>query len=471
MDVQAPLDSSSSSSSTNPPPLLRLSNELLDTIFSLVRKAEGQSRRWRAPICRRLLPFQRAHLYRRVLIKSYTALKRFVRTITATSSIAELVRHLDFDTSISYAENVEAAGARRRRSGLDDEEDDRKLVTPVDFAALVPRLVNLESLATSRLDPSLLDVVFLDQATSSRLASLKKLDFSSPFGPLVQDGCDMGAWMQRLASLPRLADLTLRENHHEDSILPDMPVPPTFPRLERLALEMGTLEDDRWEGPALDRMAPNLVHLELEGRHARPFASALASAPVSLRILSLTNNDDYHAWDDGTSSINAVDDGIVPDAFLLALLADPSNLPNLETLELNHVKSTKGRTVEENHGAIAPVEERHSNPHWPMWKRWVAPEYPDGVTENGQLRVLLAALARNVFVAGKARETIDWRDAFEAEQRIALFALGDLTGEYRRAREVVGAEAVNAHILARMQARAASLEGVEAVKGEEDGEA
>lgn len=427
-------------------------------------------------------------------MRSYKALKSFHRTVVGSSIIAGLVRHLDL--SLRYSKNVDARVPARRRSGPDDDEGNRKMVTPIDFAALVPRLVRLESLETRDLDPSLLEVVFLNQDASRRLESLKKLAFSKEYG-LFQYGCDVDAWLERLAGLPRLADLTLRQADGDDPILPHAPVPPTFPRLTHLVLQQGMLDEAGWPSPALDQMAPSLVHLELEGRCTGWFAGALASAPVGLRILSLYSTD-ADGWDTFGPPINGVmarlqnlerlslcrgafdtslpsgladlvvldklvylafeASSTAPDTFLLALLKDSDHVPNLAILELKHVESAKGNTVEYEAGAIPPFEERGHYPHWPMWNGWVAPEYPVGVTEQGLLAVVQAARARGVVVKGSAYDALYWRNAFEAEQRVALFALGDLTGEYRRARDVLGAEAVNAHILARS---IASFEGGE----------
>ncbi|KPV73903.1 uncharacterized protein RHOBADRAFT_54491 [Rhodotorula graminis WP1] len=497
------------SSSSSPPPILRLSNELLDTIFSLAYDNEPKHWAGQMPVCRRLLSFHRAQLYRRVQLRSYAALKSFHRTVVASSSIAELVRHVEM--SGWRSENVDAAGAARGwRAGRGDDEGDCKLVTPVEFAALVPRMVHLESLKAYDLDPALVDVVFLDQAASSRLASLKEVDFSCIFDSLVQDGCDVVAWVRRLACLPRLADLTLCQTYQDDPILPAMPVPPTFPRLERLVLEQGLLED--WPGsgyssPALSQMAPSLVHLELRGRQVGWFASTLASAPVGLRILSLASSDEHFDWDHMAVPINTVlarfktleqlflcrcafdtslpssiadlvildelvylsfeDDAVVPDAFLAALLANPCHLPNLETLELNNVRSRKGRTVDSMRGAIPPFETRREYPHWPMWDGWTEPEYPDGSTRRGLTEVWAAANERGIALVGQTRVSFDWQAAFEAEQRVALLALGDLTGDYKRARSVLGAEAVNAHILARSRKAGGAGRGGEGGEGGE----
>ncbi|GAA5903681.1 hypothetical protein JCM8208_003658 [Rhodotorula glutinis] len=505
MDDQVLISSSTSSSpSTSPPPLLRLSKELLDTIFTLAYSTAGNQSSTHRPICRRLLPFQRAQLYRCVKLRRYKALKLFHRTVMASHMIAELVRYLCISAWESNITNVKR-GSGLDRSTYGDDEDDCKIVTPIEFAALVPRLSRLESLETDQLDPSLVDVVFLNQEASCRLASLETLEFGHLEVPVAEDDCDGDAWLRRLAGLPHLADLTLRQTHCDVPILPNMSIPPTFPHLTRLSLHTGMAQDWRWSGPALDQIAPGLVHLEFKDWHHDFVASALATAPVDLRQLSLvnTNEDDSDiivrvpinkvlarfknlehlylcrgVYDVSLPSgladllvLNKLvylafeDDGIVTDAFLLALLADPSHLPNLDVLELNHVRSDKGRTVASMQGALPPFVKRRQYPHWPMWDGWSEPEYPEGSSDTGLLQVRIAALQRDVHVEGTAVVASDWRSAFEAEQRVALLALGDLTGNYKRARPVVGVEAVNAHILAR------SLEYGEGGQGPEAGEA
>ncbi|GAA5847045.1 hypothetical protein JCM9279_002666 [Rhodotorula babjevae] len=457
----------SPANSAQPPPLLRLSDELLDSIFVIAYASGGPCANTRKPICRRLLPFQRAQLYRHVRLHSYQALKKFHRTIMGSSSIAGLVRHLHF---LGWKENVvRADGSSRRRSGRGGDEDgDRKLVTPIDFAVLVPRLVRLQTFGTQLLDPARLDVVFLDQPSSRRLEALKKLEFSQDHNPLVQSGCDVGARLQWLACLPRLADLTLVQPYGADPILPDLPVPPPSlaSRVSSSSRAGSTIGGGRVLRSTEWRRTLDERHDEEEVR--APINSVLAlfknleelfvcrcafdmSLPTSLADLVVL---------DKLVHLSFHDDGIVPDAFLLGLLANPSHLPNLKTLELNHVTSSLGDTVEKMGGALPAFETRDDYPHWPMWEGWSEPEYPEGSTEQGLRRVLVAALERNVVVKGDVYDALHWYDAFEAEERIALLALGDLTGNYARARPVLGAEAVNAHILARARAT---------VEGGEDG--
>ena len=508
--------SSSSPNSINPPPLLRLSNEILSTIFAFACELGGNRPSTRKPICRRLLPFQRAQLYRRVQLRSYKALTSFRDTVTGSSSIAGSVRHLYIEAG-DDSRNIEAddedafnAASERRRLRLRSDCDDRKIVTPVDFAALVPSLNRLESLETLALDEQLLDVVFLDQEASRSLSSLQDVECARQEGRLVPDECDAGRWVQRLSCLPRLANLTLRQWCIDRPIVPAMPAPPSFPYLTRLVLQAGpTSAQPSWIGPALDKMAPNLVELELEDWKLEWFTSALATAPVGLRILSLINTSEFvcggtpsrapvndvlgrfknleqlrlgHGaldMSEPTAGLNALlaldklqhlifdDTDLLSDSFLLALLSNPNHLPNLATLELNHVVSTRGRTVKSMHGALPPRKERRQHSHWPMWGDWVAPWYVEGCSERGQLEVWTAAVERGVLLEGEARTSIDWRDAFEAEQSAAHLALGDLTGDYLRARPVLGNDVVDAHILARMRARTAGGEGGEAGEGGE----
>ncbi|GAA5903522.1 hypothetical protein JCM8208_003614 [Rhodotorula glutinis] len=508
--LQLPLTSSSSPNSSHPPALLRLSDELLDIIFILADEISGRRRCTSKPICRRLLPFQRARLYRRVQLRSYKALKSFQRTVTGSSTIAEIVRHLDLRV---WDENVvDIDGSSRRRPGRSGNVDDCKMVMPVDFAALVPCLTRLESLETVNFDPQLLDVVFLDQEASRSLASLTDLEFSRQGAPLVPDECDAGCWVKRLACLPRLADLTLRQWCINMPILPAMPDPPTFPYLTRLVLQAGpTYGEPSWTGPALDQLAPNLVELELEDWHIEWFASALATAPVNLRILSLVNTTQlmdgpgpssapinavlarfktleelrlgHGALDmsEPTSSLNSLlaldtlqylifeDTDVLADDFLIALLADPSHLPKLRTLELNHIYSTCGRTIQSMHGALPPADERRHHPHWPMWDDWVEPSYFGASSEAGFCRIVSAALDRSIVIEGSAYDAVFWSSRFRAEQRVAHLALGDVTGDYLRARTVLGNDVVDGHILARVRARGPGRGHVEALQGDEGG--
>lgn len=382
---------------------------------------------------------------------------------------------------------------RRRRPS--QGHDARRLAT------LVPRLSRLKSLKLDELDPALVDVLFLDQEASRALKSLKTLDFSVHDVPLIPDDCDAGDWVRRLSCLPRLADLTLCQTGAGLPALPATPDPPTFPYLKRLVLKPGlTSYQTSWKGAALDQTAPNLVELELVDFSLDWFSSALATAPVGLRILSLVNDMDVMPGEPPTqvpvndvlarfknleqlrlghgaldmsepsSGLEALvtvdtlihlsfdDTDLLTDSFLLALLSNPNHLPNLATLELNHIYSVQSYTFEEMQGALPSFVERQHHPHWPMWGEWHAPSYPPGCTEAGLRDVVRAAHARGIVVEGTAYDVLEWRDAFDAEQRAALLALGDLTGDYARARPVLGNEVVNAHILERARA---SVEGVE----------
>ncbi|GAA5905101.1 hypothetical protein JCM8208_007684 [Rhodotorula glutinis] len=494
MDTKILISSSTSSPSTSP--------QLLDTIFTLSCRATCNQSSTRKPVCRRLLPFQRVQLYRRVEIRKYKALKLFHRTVMASSTCADLVRHLE----LSWLDQnvVEAAdGGAARHAGQSDDGDDRKMVTPVAFAALVPRLSRLESLTTDDLDPALLNVAFLDEEASRSLSSLKAVVLSRQDELLVPEECDVGDWVRRLSCLPRLVDLVLRI---DQQILPVMPAPPTFPHLARLVVKTGPMwSRATWNGVALDKLAPHLVELELEGYDLDWFAAALATAPVGLRILSLINSMDitpgepvadvpvndvlsrfknleqlylgHGALDlfessgltallalDKLQYLTFADTDLLTDDFLLALLADPSKLPRLVTLELDHVYSERGRTINAMHGKLPAYKHRHCHPHWPMWGEWRAPVWPVGCSESGLAAVVQAAEARGILVKGWAYDALLWRDAFEAEWRTALLALGDMTGNYRRARPVLGNAVVDAHILARARA---SVEGGEGGEGGE----
>ena len=479
--LQILINSSSSSTPTSPPPLLSLSNELLDTIFSLAHDDEAKDFARSIPICRRLLSLQRVQLYRRVEIHRYKALKSFHRTVLGSNACAELVRHLYISARDENTVSVEPGSERRPRPRGDNGASvGPKMVTPVEFAPLVPRLPRLESLETIGLDAQLVDVVFLDQEATRLLMSLEDVEISLEDRSLVPDECDAGSWLNRLSRLPRLAYLTLRQTSFNEPILPSTPTPPTFTHLKSLVLQTGaSFELPTWSGPALDVLAPSLRSLELEDWSVDWFASALETAPVSLRILSLLKSSqcitgDSPAWTpvndvlarfkqllqldlghgvfdtalpSSLTSLLVLDTlvhltfkmtDLLTDAFLLALLVDPSHLPKLAILELEHVRSFKGLTVEAMDGLVPAFEDRAKHPHWPVWHGWREPSYPEGCSQAGLLAVVRAARARGVFL---------------------------------RARPVLGNAVVDAHILARARASAASLEGGEGGEGGEEGEA
>ncbi|GAA5945710.1 hypothetical protein JCM3775_005887 [Rhodotorula graminis] len=71
----------SASSPKHAPPSSRLPNELLDSMFKHAYDDKVTRKLGATPLCRRLFPIQRTHLYRRVEVNSYQELASFCRYI------------------------------------------------------------------------------------------------------------------------------------------------------------------------------------------------------------------------------------------------------------------------------------------------------------------------------------------------------------------------------------------------------
>ncbi|GAA5905079.1 hypothetical protein JCM8208_007677 [Rhodotorula glutinis] len=497
------LISASSPKHAPPPPLLRLPNELLDNIIQLVYTETKYCRLARMPPCHHLLAIQRTYLFRHVELGLYSALASFCRAINSSNGIGEKVctLHIDLQGEHNRTPSGPSAGGWRGAAvpGLANAVSP-PLVTPADFAALLRRVPHVDDVFARDLEAPLLRVL-LDEAVSGPLASIRRLviEGDGPFVPVT--------WAARLARLPALEDLTLRQYDHAVAVLSNVPLPPTFASLKRLSLLADDCVNPTWAGPALDQMAPYVVNLELEDWYPVAwFASALATAPTELRKLVLKS--DGEVADGGApvpvhaglarfphlehlelcagafdpSRQTALHSLLVlvhlrtlvfsyeaaTDDFLLSLLQHPHHLPHLVRLDLFYTTSCRGRTVEEM-GFLEHGDPEH-NAHWPMWDGWEPPEYSPGCSGSVRRAVTQAAQARGIVVVGTALEALGWQTAFDAEQRVAVLWYGDETGDYGPARQVLGDDLVDELLDLGKRAWLESLERDGHVEGGEGGE-
>ncbi|GAA5847062.1 hypothetical protein JCM9279_002672 [Rhodotorula babjevae] len=470
-----------------PSSLLRLPTELVDKVFGQAYEDQEDRRLARRPVCRRLAPIQRAHLYGDVELQTYESLALFCRTLRTVEGTGKLVVGLSLDL-----ENERNALPPDDSDDEDEDHDSRSMtsqeardgrtghqvVAPADLEVIIPSLTALRTLQVRRLAIPLLKVLLLNEAASMSLVSLKRLeiDDGSNSGSSFRDAWQSLALVESLARLPRLEDLTIRQSGQGVKILPEVGASASFPHLTRLSLQGCHAPD--WlvaSSPHLDRVAPRLVELHLADMDTRPWIMpALQRAPIELRKISLSccvrpsalntvlprfehleqfelRNGTFDTW-----SRMAFDDilphklfhtlafigAVTTDANLLDLLDSSPRLPSLARVVVDRMWPCRGSTVK----AMGGSSRRERYAHWPMWPGWERPKYPPGCSEEGLRAVIQAAQRRNVVVDGNALEALGWTEAFEAERRAAHLALGDEMGDYELARKVLGNAVVDAHL-------------------------
>ena len=439
-------------------------------MFQLAYDDKSTRRLGATPLCRRLSPVQRTHLFRVAEVYSYEALQSICRTISSVSDVGGMVFTLEL--GLQGQHNLAPHGSGRVNAGPPP------LVTPADFATLLRRLPRLDTIFVRTFDTALCGVL-LDEAASGPLASLRRLDIERDgnFVPVDNQGRDTVDWLQRLSQLPHLEDLALRQWDGGVAVLPASLNPPRFSHLKRLSLLADELPT--WTHPVLVDMAPHVDDLELcDSDNVAWFASALATAPIELRKLVLR----CEGAADGAATVSvhavlarfphlehlevcagAFDPSLptalpsllglahlgtlvfsydsVNDDFLLALLRNPQHLPHLARLDLSHSTSCRGWTV--GRKGFLTEDDRPYNLCWPMWRGWTPPEYSLGCSEHVRRAVMQAAQARGIVVLGTALEALGWQTAFDAEQRFAVLAYGDATGDFEPARNVLGDDLVD----------------------------
>jgi len=367
-----------------------------------------------------------------------------------------------------------------------------RIISPYAVAALISSLRQVEALKLDGLRPAGLTIV-LGETDPRSLASIKRLEVNSddahPNNVVAER-----VWIEELARLPALEWLSFAQERDGAQILPTLRVPPSLLHVTRLTLSGAGLVEP-WDGPALCELVPRLVDLTIGDflPHAW-FASLLSTAPSGLRRLEMGDSGGIPVDEPASSPI----DNILPrfehlehlhmcgsvlstkldsrlnclrslkslrslhllgpiatDELLAGLLDDPRHLPRLERLGLSHVFGSKGSTVA---GAgRTPGLSSHRWENWPMWVGWRAPEYPSGCTETGLRAAISVAEARRIVVEGSALEALEWRAAFEAEQRAAHLLFGDSTGDFGLARQVLGDAVVDEHLVERSRAQLESL--------------
>ena len=478
-----------------PSPLLRLPAELLDKIFKLANEADPAPmfrerdvvhlspvaparRRARKtapqPICRRLYPIQRQHLYHTVRISTYSALALLCGTVQASPGAGNLVVELQLRLGdvLNLRSGVEVYEDPflEPDDPLEDRDipDEDKVVSPLDFSILLARLPNLEILDLALPSTSLLDVVLYKEVTPSLLYGLKTLKIVA-VGMVAPRGRVQDEWVRQLAQYQSLEELSL-ERYDTIYLFPYLEMPiPSLGSITKLAISRHCHDWD--DGPDLRDLFPHLVELDLTALEPEPdFGVILEGAPDALRRLRLRSTivSTFHPGPDSPGNLDNVlprfehlehlslghgiftPNGLLPylrslhslrsltfgpsapapDTFLLSLLAGPSRLAHLRLLTLDHLYAQRGPTIAARGGRLPPDLHLVVDP--PMYDGWVMPNAVPGCSAPGIVAAVEAGRAHGVCVRGTALGIVGWQEAHDEERRAAMALWGeDAAREFR----------------------------------------
>ncbi|GAA5855352.1 hypothetical protein JCM8547_009045 [Rhodosporidiobolus lusitaniae] len=376
--------------------------ELLAEIFRL---AYGDESRSTGPICRALLPFDRASRFRQVEVKSLEQLARLVQLVEGNKEIGTFVTSLslrDGDAPEVTLNGVNEVLERflpllPRLETLSVDFVDARDVDEAVFAALPFACPSLHTLIFpwSWPDPSDPDLyAALAACPSLRTLELfcERADYASrhkrqiarpgsatlPFTSLTLGGywLDDSGFARLANSCPLLSDLHLEHDSDDpafDEILPALP-----PSLTSLYIVV----EDAIEGPPCDHLLPRfhrLTHLYPDG----PFTNPLTLADNLRRLPSLT-------------SISFLPGCTVDADALLTLVSGPHRHPALRTLSLNLFFPGVKRLVEAGRengividgGAVEALETYHK--FYADWRKVVVYGQGEG-GDFSELREFLGA--------------------------------------------------------------------------------
>ncbi|TNY18483.1 hypothetical protein DMC30DRAFT_51300 [Rhodotorula diobovata] len=445
-----------------PAPLLRLPNEILDTIFDLAHKPGV-----RPPlICRRLYPIQRRALYRRVEIVNYARLAMFCRVIAATPRLGGLAHELELllhnspnrEPREAVPVPVEPGEAHEAGDDPDDEwffastverqqvaeaaNPPPPLVDQRDLATLFASLGQLQTLVVegNNLEG---EVIFATETLPSVWNRLEVLDLSgcelrSPAG------LEPDAWLRQLARFPRLQALTLSEFDGDHCIFPPVREPvPVLASLEELCIVCNFCRE--WSGPNLRDLAPNLKLLYLEDSEPWWFRDALRTAPHGLKSLVVANKDPREEaasqgiLDDDLPLFTQLEElelcaasftphrllptlrampnllflsfgtrTLVTDDFLHAIVSGPHRLTELVELELSHVSCRRDtfnplrfqRAHERGVAFRLPSPIGLDPDEYLGYIGWFAPWYQPGCSTAGIVAAMRAGREQGLSVVG-----------------------------------------------------------------------
>ncbi|GAA5940312.1 hypothetical protein JCM3775_004431 [Rhodotorula graminis] len=437
------LDDTSPSTSSMTCHLLRLPDELFDTIFCLVyaqARAYDLYDRWPAPLhsplSRRLYRVQQPSLYRLVLIERYSDLRSLRNTVRDVPGVGNNVAELVLCTADEeWADEARARqqaqherGAAEQGDGENTNDDGEvvQLVAPVDPAqsdpahlyGLLEHLPRLEILRCTHLDGRLLALLLADDRVPPLLERLWHLEIvAKKVVPEVR--ASTVGWAAQLARFDALASLDITQLE-PGNVFPPVPSPVLV--LAALKILKLSCEDfGAWTGPPLGELAPNLDELWLSERLAVAVDvfPVLHAAPVSLRLC---------------------------DVLLARLVAGPSRPPSLNCLVLDHVFCEKGPSVDRTSPKPFPPQDCWDTPKFRMGLGWLAPRWPRGGSEAYLAGFVERARTSGIEVFGIALECIGWQADFEREKRWALLLWGERTGDYVEARRELGHDVVDKHI-------------------------
>ncbi|GAA5900831.1 hypothetical protein JCM8208_004622 [Rhodotorula glutinis] len=496
------LDDSTSSSASATCHLLRLPNELLDGIFSLVYARARDYDQYdpypaplNSPLSRRLYRAQQPFLYRLVVIDRYADLRLLRDTVRDVPGVGAYVDEVvlcmaeedDEDAEIDTAppgDEADEATTLVDLAQVDQAHVDPAQVDPAHLCGLLEHLPHLKVLRITHLDLRLLRFFFADERVPMFIAQLEFLSIVADRFVLPTRATS-GDWVAQLARYPALTTLDIHQPK-PGHLFPPVETPgPVLAALKVLHLsgEAVAWSVDR----PLDDVAPNLdeLHLNILNHIQLDSRPALSTAPVGLRRLRLESSDPYPF--DGPIPVVRVHEilppfnslvdltvgphilsspdllvalrqlpalevlvfthrALVSDILLSRLVAGPLRPPSLRRLILDHVISHRGSPVDRTSSWPFVPQSEADTPRFRMSEGWYAPRWPRGGTAAGLFAAIEAARLSGIVVTGSAVDYFAWEVDFAREMRSALLLWGEWTGDYVEARRALGHAVVDEHI-------------------------
>ncbi|BGO94471.1 hypothetical protein NBRC10512_001160 [Rhodotorula toruloides] len=450
------------------PPLLRLPHELLDYIFTLAYsdynddldddlvgvQLEAQRRLVPAgTVCRALQPFVTKHLYGRIHFSSQTAFASFCTVLLATPQLASLVTDLRISLANELYRHYDAVYGDRAVPRSVEAANGPMTVPAGLVSAAASSLVNLRSLILDRCPSALGDPLLLDSTPTSfpQLLVFNSNNWKSRSGSK-QGQIDLFA---RLATFPYLIDLRLSNPMHRYPLLPRIgECTLSFPSLaslrvdgsgfgsESLSYDIGAffpnlrvfdvydLDEDASILPLLGTLPCTLQHLYLDRTVYEPEVDVIDIIPSLAHLPHLQTLILAHATFTPQSILRHLHSspqlrhlgfgqasGITDN-----VLAEIATLPQIATLELDHVIGRKGIPLLEQ----ASLEQLKLLPE--LWEPydwdWQKPYFPPGVTLEGIKVAAAMARSNGIVVEGTALDVPE--DFDEAWQREIVSVVNEL---------------------------------------------
>ncbi|GAA5892404.1 hypothetical protein JCM8208_005813 [Rhodotorula glutinis] len=475
-------------------PILKLPNELLEVILELAYSPKRHEwymgphplKQSHKPVCRRLWPLQQRLRYRNVEIDSKLRLGLFARTIVeGPRRFGPLVQHLSVSLSpfgrrdLSYSPGMFG----------DESQPDAIIVYLSRFFSTLGRL---ESLKLSLMCPepfdgslerALLRTVVHNPVGTVELDALRYLEVRAR--GFTADGdrpSDVSPWMRHVTRFSGLETLHLYvEGEFPTSFIQVDPQedPSASMVLENLSVLRLFGNFERWD-LSLNLIAPSLDILFVETRN-QALSPILRHVPLSVHDLGVMTH--HHAgWPEhvdhllsslrnlsklyvSLSCCNAVrlsrslhgldhlahlaieygDLADMSDGLVDSLVEGSERLDHLRTLTIHELtlECEYGPTLKSKRCVLPEDDERDGSGLWPGW---VAPRWPDGLSEAGLSRAFAVARSRGIDVTLDLESALDWRKAFERERDLVAVCRGLSMDDWTDARRFLGDERIDAFL-------------------------